>query len=117
MKALHVFPLFGRELTNGAQHYEYMLTKKLVELGVKVDVFTTRSQQLRPNSAFSLKWVSDYDRAFEQANGINIYRFPATFSIPPTVGHVISRFVFKRWKKEEKKYGIMLKGSENLLEY
>lgn len=117
MRALHIFPLFGPELTNGSEYHEYMLSKKLVELGVSVDVFTTRSQRFRPTSAFSLEWVSDYDQEFEQADGINIYRFPVSFSIPPKIGRVISRLVFKRWKREEKRYGIMMKGSKNLVHY
>ena len=117
MRALHIFPLFGPDLTNGSEYYEYMLSKKLVELGVNVDVFTTRSKKFRPTSAFSLEWVSEYNQDFEQADGINIYRFPATFSIPATMGHVISRLVFKRWQREEEQYGIMIKGSKNLEDY
>lgn len=117
MRALHIFPIFGPELTNGSEYHEYMLSKKLVELGVHVDVFTTCSQKFRPTSAFSLEWISDYDQDSVQVDGINICRFPTTFAIPATMGRVVSRLVFKRWQREEKQYGIMTKGSKNLEDY
>lgn len=116
MKALHVFPLFGNDLFNGSEYYEYMLTKNLVRLGVEVEVCTTFSRQFLPTSAFSLHWENSYDKAFEQTDGLNIRRFPVTFSTPPNMGHIISRLVFRRWEKEENKYGTMLRGSRNFVD-
>jgi glycosyltransferase involved in cell wall biosynthesis len=117
MKALHIFPLFGAELTNGSEYYEYMLTKSLVQFGVSVDVFTTRARQFRPTSAFSLEWGNDYAQDYEQVDGINIHRFPVSFSVPPKLGHTIARFVFKRWRQEEERYGTVLKGSLHEVEH
>ncbi|MDE2058524.1 MAG: glycosyltransferase family 4 protein [candidate division NC10 bacterium] len=117
MRALHIFPFFGPDLIHGAEYHEYMLSKKLVEVGVEVDVLTTRSKKAEPTSAFSLKWVNEYDEGFEKADDIDIYRFPATFSIPAAMGHVISRLMFRRWQREEGRYGIMIKGSKNLIDY
>lgn len=117
MRALHIFPLFGSDLTDGSEHYEYMLTKKLLERGVNVDVLTTRSRGLRPTSAFSMEWVSDYDLESQHVDGMNIFRFPSTFSIPPQMGHAFSRLIFRRWKNEEGRYGIMMKGSKHFVDY
>ena len=117
MKALHIFPLFGNDLFNGSEYYEYMLSKNLVKLGVEVNVCTTLCRRLRPTSAFSLQWENSYNEAFERVDGMNIHRFPVTFSTPPNMGHLISRLVFKRWEKEENKHGKMLRGSKNFVEY
>jgi len=117
LRALHVFPLFGSDLTNGSERYEYMLTRKLVERGVRVDVLTTRSKRLRPTSAFSLAWVSDDGPVAQHADGIHIWRFPATFSLLARVGHACSRLIFRRWKKEEARHGTMMKGSRHLVDH
>jgi glycosyltransferase involved in cell wall biosynthesis len=109
-----VFPLFGRDLGNGSEHYQYMLSRALVRLGVEVDVFTTRSKHFRPSSAFSHTWVDEFEVDRERTDGIEVHRFPVTVSAPPALGHAISRLMFRRWEREEARYGVMLKGSRNL---
>src|SRR6266498_283535 len=117
MKALHVFPFFGSDLLHGGESYAYLLSKKLVELGVEVDVLATRSKRARATSAFSLEWTNEYGYHVEKSEGINIYRFPNSFSAPAVVGRALSRLVFGRWRREEEEYGIMIKGSQNLVDY
>jgi len=117
MKALHIFPLFGPELTNGSEYYEYMLSQKLVGLGVDVDVFTTRSRQFRPTSFFSIEWPNDYHQGVEYVDGMKIFRFPVTLSLPSLVGRGISRVIRSQWRGEENTLGIMVKGSKNLEDY
>lgn len=117
MRALHIFPLFGHELTNGSEHYEYMLSRKLVELGVNVDVLTTRAQKIRATSYLSLAWDDDYSQTFEQSDGMNIYRFSTSFALPRTFGRAFSVLLRLRWQREEQWYGSMVKGSEKLVDY
>lgn len=117
MKALHVFPIFGAELTNGSEYYEYMLSCGLVQLGAQVDVFTTRSHKIRSNAGFSLEWPDDYQQSFEASDGVNIYRFRTSFWPSERVGKWLSHLVYKAWSREEAKFGTMLKGSEGIVEY
>jgi len=116
MKALHVFPFFGSDLVHGAESHAYMLSKKLVEQGVEVDVLTTRSRKARATSAFSLEWTDDYGHDFEESDGIRIFRRPHSVSMPAAIGRVLSRIMFRRWHKEDQRYGVMIKGSRNLVE-
>jgi glycosyltransferase involved in cell wall biosynthesis len=117
VRALHVFPLFGADLTNGSEHYEYMLTKTLVEQGIEVDVLTTTSRSMHAVSAFSSGWGHDYTAGVEQADGIRIHRFPVTFSMPAALGRAVSRLILRRWKREERRYGSMLRGSPHLVDH
>ena len=116
MKVLHVFPQFGPDLVNGSERYEYLLSRKLVELGIEVDVLTTRTKNSYQTSAFSSAWLHDYSEGIEVIDGMRIERFPVSFSLSPTMGHAISRSILKRWRREEERYGLMIKGSRNLVE-
>ena len=58
----------------------------------------------------------DYELRFEESDGIAIHRFPATMALPPQVGHMLSRIVFRRWRSEERRYGAMIGGSRNLVD-
>lgn len=116
MRALHIFPFFGSQLRDGAEHYQFLLSRKLVEMGVEVDVFTTNSSHVRFDSAFSLRWDDDYKDSFERIDGINIHRF-AAHSIPGALGYSISVLMLRRWRREERRYGVMLPGSRNLVDY
>ena len=53
MKVLHIFPQFTPDLLNGSERYEYMLSRKLVELGVEVQVLTTRARNAYSTAAFT----------------------------------------------------------------
>jgi len=117
MKALHIFPFFGKNLVTGSEIHEYILTKELVKLGIEIDVFTTCSKKVNPLAAFSIKWDNEYPEGLEKTDGINIYRFKNTLSVPKIIGQVLSKLVINRWIKEENRYGIMVKGSPNLIDY
>ena len=116
MKVLHVFPVFGHELTNGSDYYEYMLTRHLAASGVEVEVWTTRTRDLRPTSAFSLRWPNDYPRGSETRDRIRIKRFSASFSLPTALGHLLSWPILRRLRREEKLFGGVERGSRNLVE-
>lgn len=117
MKVLHVFPQFGPELFNGSERYEYLLSKKLVDLGLEVDVLTTWTKHSFQTSAFSSAWPCDSDEHSEIIDGMRVQRFPVSFSLSPRMGHTLSRSILKRWQREERQYGLMLKGSRNLVPY
>lgn len=117
MKALHVFPMFGPELTNGSEYYSYMLSKKLVEQGVQVDVVTTTSQRFHSQALFSLRWENEYKQRMENVDGIRVVRFPAAFHLPHAVGYAISTVLKHRWQQEEKSYGVMRRGSLRLADH
>lgn len=83
-----------------------MLSKTLAALGVNVDVVTTRSRKFEPTSLFSLQWANEYGSEHERMDGIDIYRYRVTFSPPSLLGRAVSRWILRRWKKEEQQYGI-----------
>jgi glycosyltransferase involved in cell wall biosynthesis/SAM-dependent methyltransferase len=116
VRALHVFPFFGADLVHGGEAHAYMLSKKLVELGVEVDAFATLSRGAQATSAFSLAFPRDYELRFEESDGIAIHRFPASMALPAQVGHMLSRIVFRRWRREEGRYGAVIGGSRNLVD-
>lgn len=117
MKVLHIFPQFGPELVNGSDRHEYLLSRKLVELGVEVDVFTTLTNSVHQTSAFSSAWPQNYRERLEVVDGMRVERFPVSFSLSPRLGYVLSLSILKRWQREEQRYGSMVKGSHNLVHY
>jgi glycosyltransferase involved in cell wall biosynthesis len=117
VRALHVFPLFGAELTNGSERYEYMLSKTLVEQDVEVDVLTTTARSIRPSSAFSTAWGHDYPSGVQQSDGMRIHRFPVSFSMPAGLGRTISRLILRRFSRERRRYGHLLAGSPHLVDH
>ena len=116
LRALHVFPMFGADLTNGSERYEYMLTRSLVAQGVDGDVLATTARAIRPTSAFSSAFGHDYPAGTEECDGIRIHRFPVTFSIGEGPGRAISRVILRRWSAEEARYGQLLRGSPHLVD-
>jgi glycosyltransferase involved in cell wall biosynthesis len=117
MKVLHVFPQFTPESINGSERYEYMLASKLIELAVEVDLMTTTTRDLLPLDAFSLGWPHQYTERETEAGGIHVRRFPASRLLPMRLSKLISLQMLKRWKREERHYGLMVKGSRNLIDY
>lgn len=117
MKSLHIFPLFGPDLMNGSEHYEYMLSRTLVEQGVEVDVFATRSNRIRLESAFVTAWPNDYPNGVQRVDGMTIERFPVTLNWPRSIGTWLSRLVLRRWHAEERIHGMMMRGSLHLVDY
>src|SRR5262249_56630086 len=58
----------------------------------------------------------DSDAGAGTTAGFSLRRFPTTGSLPPAIGHALSRFVFRRWRREEQQYGAEVNGSRNLVE-
>jgi len=100
IRALHVFPLFGRDLTNGSEQYAYHLTQSLARLPVSVDVVTTQARQLRLPSLFSAQWRNEYRSGLEELDRMPVRRFPVTASLPPFLGRVLSLLIWRRWQSE-----------------
>jgi glycosyltransferase involved in cell wall biosynthesis len=117
VKVLHVFPQFTPDLLSGSERYEYMLSRKLVELGVEVKVLTTRTCNAYPTAAFTSAWPNDHPAGESVVEGIRIRRFAATFDIGPRIGYSLSRLMLRRWAREERRDGAMIKGSRNLVDY
>jgi glycosyltransferase involved in cell wall biosynthesis len=109
--------MFGPELVNGSERHEYLLSKKLVELGVEVDVLTTQTKNAYQTSAFSSAWPSEYSERSQIVDGMRVERFPVSFSLPPRIGHRLSRSMLNRWRREEERRGLMVTGSRNLADY
>src|SRR5690349_17974428 len=117
MKVLHVFPQFTPESINGSERYEYLLSRKLVELGVEVELLTTTTRDFVPVAPFCLHWPHQYASALAERDGIRIRRLRATFQMPASIGRFVSRRIERRWKREEDRYGAMLKGSRTYVDY
>lgn len=117
MKVLHIFPQFTPDLVSGSERYEYMLSRKLAEHGVEVDVLTTRTKNAYPTAGFTSAWPDEHPPGLTSIDGIRIHRFPASFHIGPRLGHLLSRRILKRWAREERHFGTMLRGSLNLVDY
>ncbi|HEY2107195.1 MAG TPA: glycosyltransferase family 4 protein [Candidatus Binataceae bacterium] len=117
MKVLHIFPQLTPDLVSGSESYEYMLSRKLAELGVEVDILTTRTKNAYPTAAFTSAWPNQHPAGEVCLDGIRIRRFSATFDIGPRLGHWLSRRILKRWEREEGRFGTMLRGSRNLPDY
>jgi glycosyltransferase involved in cell wall biosynthesis len=109
--------MFGPDLVNGSERHEYLLSKKLAELGVLVDVLTTQTRQSRQTSAFSSAWPAEYPERVEILDGMRVERFPVSFSLSPGLGRALSRSMLRRWAREEQRFGTMLKGSRGMFDY
>jgi glycosyltransferase involved in cell wall biosynthesis len=109
--------MFGPDLVNGSERHEYLLSKKLAELGVLVDVLTTQTKNSRQTSALSSAWPREYPQRVEIVDGMRVERFPASFSLSPRIGFALSRLMLRRWAREEQRLGVMVKGSSNMFDY
>jgi glycosyltransferase involved in cell wall biosynthesis len=109
--------MFGPDLVNGSERHEYLLSKKLAELGVLVDILTTQTRQSSQTSAFSSAWPAEYPERVEILDGMRIERFPVSFSLSPKMGTILSRSMLRRWEREEQRFGTMLKGSRGMFDY
>jgi len=99
MRALHVFPLFGADRTNGASHYQLVLSRQLQSLGVDVEVFSTTCHALVPHAPFGLEWPDELERE-ETVQGLRVRRFPVRFSPSVKLGRAFSRAILRRWERE-----------------
>lgn len=115
MKALHVFPMFGRELVGGSDYVQFHLSRELVRLGSEVEVLATATQVLQPRAAFGLGWPTQYPPGDAQIDGMRVRRFPTTWSPPGAIGYAISRLILDRWRRENAHEGAVEKGSDAAL--
>ncbi|MDG2305957.1 MAG: glycosyltransferase family 4 protein [Candidatus Binatia bacterium] len=99
MRALHVFPLFSADRTNGASHHTFVLSRHLQSLGVEVEIFSTTTSAIVPHAAFGLKWPDRLPRE-ETAAGLRVRRFPVTFSPSVKLGRAFSKEILERWETE-----------------
>jgi len=117
LRALHVWPLFSPQLTNGSDYYAYMLSQQLVVQGIQVDVLATQCLRFAPQSLFALRWQNDPHLLNEIADGINIQRFPVTYATPNLWAHSLSQLIMRRWQAEERQYGPAPQDSPQLEHY
>lgn len=94
-----------------------MLARKLCERGVQVDMLTTTTRDFQPLDIFYLGWPNDYSERTAEAGEIRIGRQPASFTVPRRLGHAITRCMVKRWRREERRCGLMVRGSRNVIDY
>jgi glycosyltransferase involved in cell wall biosynthesis len=100
LRALHVFPHFSVDLSNGASHYQYAITKALRDRGVDVEVFTTRTERFVAHAAFGLEWPDQLPAGATQIGGIPVRRLGGGWSPSPRVGRFLSRQILRRWERE-----------------
>jgi glycosyltransferase involved in cell wall biosynthesis len=117
VKVLHIFPQFTPDLLNGSERYEYMLSSKLAEQGVEVELWTTRTKNAYPTAALSSAWPNEHAPGASRLDGMRIRRFPVSFHAGPRMGRMLSRMMFKRWEREERRLGAMVRGSRGLVDY
>lgn len=117
LRVLHVVPMYGAELTNGSEYHARQLATRLVRRGIQVDVYTTRTAKLTSPFPLGLRWASDYPAGRVDDEGVRVTRFQTRPSLPRVVALTLSAAFLARWKLEERRYGVMLKGSENLIAY
>jgi glycosyltransferase involved in cell wall biosynthesis len=117
VKVLHIFPQFTPDLLNGSERYEYMLSSKLAERGVEVDLWTTRTKNAYPTAALSSAWPDEHPSGPSHVDGISIRRFPVSFQVGPRLGRALSRTMFRRWEREERRLGTMVRGSRGFVDY
>ncbi len=101
MKALHLFPCFGDDLTAGSSYYQFMLTRALARRGIDIQVLTTCTRAVVPRAAFGLGWPRDWPPGPAIVDGISVRRFPVNIDPPAALGHAVSRVVLSQWRREE----------------
>jgi glycosyltransferase involved in cell wall biosynthesis len=115
MKALHVFPMFGADLIGGSDYVQFHLSRELARLGVEVEVLATCTRSLLPRAAFGISWPAHYTRGAERIDGMQVRRFPVTWSPSAPAAYAISRLVVDRWRREEAAASRPEKGSDEAL--
>jgi glycosyltransferase involved in cell wall biosynthesis len=100
MKALHLTYRFGTEVVGGAEHYMRMLSRALVQLGVTVDLWTTRTESLPAISRFGVRWDNTIGVRRESVDGIRVRRY-TTVNLPRAAVWLGDRVLAGRWRREE----------------
>lgn len=77
-----------------------MLSRALANLGVTIDVATTRTQSLRGALRFGVRWDNDLRRTNEVIDGVTIHRFRC-FNLPKAAMLLLCYILQRRWDVEE----------------
>jgi len=101
MRALHVFPHFSVDRTNGASHYQYSLTRALQARGVRVHVFATRTERFVGHAAFGLEWPPELPAGACEIDGVPVTRFAVSYSPSVRAGRAMSLAILRRWEQEQ----------------
>jgi glycosyltransferase involved in cell wall biosynthesis len=112
MKALHLFPTFGTEETDGADAYQRRLTLALVRGGAEVEVLATCSRRPLFRGAFALDWPYDHPNGAADVDGIGVRRFPVRLSPGRFLGPLLSLPIAARWRREEARQGRLGEASD-----
>jgi glycosyltransferase involved in cell wall biosynthesis len=112
MRALHLFPFFGADLSAGSSYVQTMLSRALQQRGVAVEVLATCSNAVEPRAAFGLGWPADLPTGADQIAGVPVRRFPVSVAPPVALGHAVSRLIFAQWRREEAREGVFPRGSQ-----
>ena len=100
MKALHLTFRFGEDVVGGAEYLLYMTSRKLVELGTDVDIYTTKTVSLTPISRSGVRWDNTIKNKHDIHNNIDIYRY-TTYSIPKVAAIVFDYLIQNQLDREE----------------
>lgn len=101
MDALHLTFRFGENIVGGAEYLMYMISKKLVESGTNVDIYTTKTVSLKPISRSGVQWDNNIKHKHSVHDGINVYRYN-TISIPKALAIGFDYLLQKQMDKEER---------------
>ena len=100
MNALHLTFRFGEKIVGGAEYLMYMISKKLVESGIHVDVFTTKTVSITPISRSGVHWDNTIKKAQSIHDGIEVYRHN-TYSIPKLIAIGFDYLIQRQLDREE----------------
>ncbi|MCZ7356131.1 MAG: glycosyltransferase family 4 protein [Candidatus Methanoperedens sp.] len=100
MNALHLTFRFGEKIVGGAEYLMYMISKKLVESGIHVDVFTTKTVSITPISRSGVHWDNKIKKAQSIHDGIEVYRHN-TYSIPKLIAIGFDYLIQRQLDREE----------------
>ena len=103
--------MFGPELTNGSEYFEYMLACGLVQRGAQVTALATCANRIRSNLPLVIDWHNDGPASAFESSGIRIERFPISVRLPRLAGIAVARWSTAAWREEERVWGAMLAGS------
>lgn len=99
LRALHVFPVYPGEQTNGSSVFQRRLTIELQRLGVSVSTVTTRTRSPRVYGAAGVAWPAE-GPARELVDGMTVCRHRSLYANP--LGIAASLAVARSWPTEDR---------------
>lgn len=100
MNALHLTFRSGENVVGGAEYLMSMISKKLVGTGVCVDIYTTKTEHLKPISRSGVQWDNNEKKNHSTYDGVDIYRY-STLSIPRILAIGFDLLIQKQLDKED----------------